>query len=75
MKAKKNKYDAFSKIFAELPEESQDLLIMMGCQLLKTHKAVKDKGGKTRVKKDKRVYEKVDIQKIKLNNLAIGELE
>ena len=37
MRAKKNKYDAFSKIFAQLPDTSQDRLIKIAHRLLKTH--------------------------------------
>ena len=47
MKAKENKYDSFSKIFAELNDESQDLLINLGRQLLRTHDVVKDIKAKT----------------------------
>ena len=54
MTAEKNKYDAFSKIFAELSDESQDLLIMMAYQLSETHKAAKNaKAEKPKVKKVK----------------------
>ena len=42
MKAEKNKYNVFGKIFAELSDESQDLLIVIARQLLKTHEVVKD---------------------------------
>ena len=56
MKAKVNKYDSFSKIFAELNDESQDLLINLGRQLLRTHEVVKVAKAKkpkaTKAKKD-----------------------
>ena len=52
LKAGKNKYDVFSKVFAELSDESQDLLIKMAHQLSKTHKVVKDaKAEKAKLKK------------------------
>ena len=54
MKAEKNKYNKFSKLFAELSDESQDLLIKMGHKLLEAHKAVKvAKTEKPKLKKGK----------------------
>ena len=37
MKAKTGRYDRFSKVFAELSDESQDKLVKVAHQLLKTH--------------------------------------
>ena len=56
MEAKIKKFDTFSKIFAELSNESQNLLIEMANQLLKTHKVSKDvkTERKPKSKKDKK---------------------
>jgi hypothetical protein len=42
MKADKNKYETFSKVFAELSNESQNLLIEIANQLLKAHQNIKE---------------------------------
>ena len=45
MKTATEKYDVFSKAFAQLSGESQDKLIEVAHRLLKTHKLVKHKSG------------------------------
>ena len=48
MKVKKSKYDAFSKVFAQLSEKSQDQLMKIAYRLLETHRFAKQKtSGKT----------------------------
>ncbi|MDR0473700.1 MAG: hypothetical protein LBH43_08550 [Treponema sp.] len=49
---KKGKYDAFSKVFAQLSDESQDRLVETAHRLLKAHRFTKHgiaKWTKTRV--------------------------
>jgi hypothetical protein len=41
MKTKINKYDVFSKVFAQLSGESQDKLVETAHRLLKTHQFIK----------------------------------
>ena len=43
---KKEKYDAFSKVFSKLSDESQEKLVKIAHRLLKTHKFVKSENGK-----------------------------
>jgi hypothetical protein len=60
VKAKKDKYDNFCKVFAELSNESQDLLIKMANQLSKTHKVVKEVKTEKKMK-PKKVYKNINV--------------
>jgi len=48
MKTAAGKYDVFSKVFAQLSDESQDKLVKIAHHLLKTHKFAKQESAKNK---------------------------